>query len=92
MNNRDKRKIVLTKAFQRVQDFVDTDYVVTWDDDKVTKVNFDNGVELEHGKYCKSGIFTYEDEYDDMSCLTIPKINKELKERLQIWKKVEIKL
>lgn len=90
MNNRQRRKVLLMCAFKRVQGFIDLGYAVTWDGEEITKVNFDNGVELEHGKQCRTGIFG--DEFDDMSCLKISEINKQLAERLQVWKKVEIKL
>lgn len=91
MDHRQRRKDLLTQAFKRVQGFIDLGYAVTWDGEEITKVNFDNGVELEHGKHCRTGIFA-EDEFDDMSCLTILEINNQLAERLQVWKKVEIML
>ena len=92
MTNREKRKNLLRHAFGRVQGFIHLGYVVTWDGEAITKVNFDNGVELEHGEHCRTGVFEDSDEFDDMSCRTIPEINKYLKECLQIWKKVNIRL
>lgn len=91
-SNRRARINRLKAAFQKVEQLMKDGYVVQWDGEVVERILWDNGVELCHGDYCISGVYDELGDLSDMADLTIAEINKELSERLTIWKKVEVKL
>ena len=92
MTNRQARIKRLKEAFQKVEQLMNEGYVVQWDGEVVERIMWDHGVELCHGCYCSSGVYDDHGELSDMADYTIPEINKELKERLTVWKKIEVKL
>ena len=57
-------------------------------------MNFDwaNGLELFHDGSYSTMIYYDRGEYQDLADLTVAEINKELSERLTVWKRVEVKL
>lgn len=91
MNNRQARIKRLKAVFERCQQLMTEGYSVLWDGDEVTEIDFDGGIELLHGVFSRTGIYEDEDKYYDMASLPVKEIAAELKERLTVWKKVEIK-
>lgn len=92
MTNRQARIKRLKEAFQKVEELMNEGYVVQWDGEVVERIIWDNGVELCHGDLCASGVYDEIGEFQDLADATIAEINKELAERLTVWKRVEIKL
>lgn len=92
MSNRQARIKRLTAAFQKAEQLMNEGYVVQWDSDTVVGLRWDYGLELDHGDWCYTGIYEDSGEFEDMADHTIPEINKELSERLTVWRKVEVKL
>lgn len=92
MSNRHARINRLKAAFQKAEELMNEGYVVQWDGDTVVGLRWDYGLELAHGNWCYTGIYEDSGEFEDMADYTIPEINKELDERLSVWKRVEVKL
>lgn len=91
MNNRQARIKRLKAVFERCQQLMTEGYSVLWDGDEITEIDFDGGIELLHGAFSRTGIYEDADDYDDMASMTVKEITDELKERLTVWKKAEIK-
>jgi len=92
MTNRQARIKRLKEAFQKAEELMNEGYVVQWDGDVVVGLRWDYGLELDHGDWCYTGIYEDSGEFEDMADMKISEINKELLERLTIWKKVEVKV
>lgn len=92
MTNRQARIKRLKEAFQKVEELMNDGYVVQWDGEVVTRFEWRNGLDLEHSVGYYSGIYEDAGVYEDMADLTITEINKELAERITVWKKVEVKI
>ena len=91
-SNRQARINRLKAAFQKVEQLMKEGYVVQWDGEVVDRLYWANGLDLGHGIGLYSGIYSEDGEFQDMADLTIPEINKELSERLTVWKKFDVKL
>jgi len=91
-SNRQARINRLKAAFQKAEELMKDGYVVQWDGEVVTRFDWSNGLDLEYSVGCYSGIYDDAGVYEDMADLKIAEINKELAERLTVWKRVEIKL
>lgn len=92
MTNRQARIRRLKAAFQKAEELMKDGYVVQWGGEVVTRFEWRNGLDLAHNIGCYSGIYEDSGEFEDMADLIISEINKELAERLTVWKRVEIKL
>lgn len=92
MSNRQARINRLKAAFQKAEELMNAGYVVQWDGEVVEKFCWNNGLDLGHGVGCYSGIYEDSGEFQDMADYTIAEINEQLKERLTVWKKVEIEI
>lgn len=92
MTNRQARIKRIKATFQKVEQLMNEGYVVQWDGEVVTRFDWSSGLDLYHGVLCASGIYEDSGEFEDMADLIISEINKELLERLTIWKKVEVKV
>lgn len=92
MNNRQARIKRLKAAFQKAEALMNEGHIVQWDGEAVENFCWDSGLDLDHGNWCYSGVYADSDEFSDLADLTIAEIDAELKERLTICKKVEIKL
>lgn len=91
-NNRQARIKRLKAAFQKAEELMNEGYIVQWDGEVVTRFDWSSGLDLYHGDLCASGVYEEPTESQDLADSTIAEINKELAERLTVWKKVEIKL
>ncbi len=91
-SNRQARINRLKAAFQKAEELMNEGYIVQWDGEVVTRFDWSSGLDLYHGALCASGVYEELGEFQDLADLTIAEINKELAERLTVWKKVEIKL
>lgn len=92
MNNRQARIKRINIAFKKAEQLMNDGYIVQWDGDVVTRFDWSSGLDLYHGDLCASGVYEELGEFSDIADLTIAEINKELKERLTVWKKVEIEI
>lgn len=82
----------LKAAFQKAEELMNDGYTVLLDDNAITEFDWSDGLITSHGDYVHNVILDGDEIYADMADLTIAEINKELAERLTVWKKVEIKL
>lgn len=92
MSNRQARIRRLKAAFQKAEELMKAGYVVQWDGEVVTRFDWSNGLDLEHSVGCYSGVYDDVGTYEDLADLKIEEINEELKARLTVSKRVEIKL
>lgn len=94
-SNRQARINRLKEAFQKVEQLMNEGYVVQWDGEVVERVVVDNesvGLRFEDGVTAWLFMWFGKEEFGVLCNLTIAEINKELAERLTVWKRVEIKL
>lgn len=90
MSRRDRRIAVLNKYFKKAEEYLEKGYDVRWDGEHVVYFEWTNGLDLDHGNYCYSGIYNVNGEFEDMADLTVDEIKKQIKERLEIYKKVSV--
>ena len=99
MTNRQARINRLKAAFQKVEQLMKEGYVVQWDGEVIEKIvwsqcdlhletNYENWVTQIRIYSERSDVV----EFHDMADMNISEINKELSERLTVWKKVEAKI
>jgi hypothetical protein len=94
-SNRQARINRLKAAFQKAEELMNDGYIVQWDGEVVEKVIFnDDSLMLETNFENFIHLNTIYDNRNstDYADMKIAEINKELAERLTVWKKVEIKL
>ena len=94
-SNRQARINRLKAAFQKAETLMNEGYIVQWDGEVVEEVIFnEDSLLLETNFENFIHRTTIYDSHDstDYADRTISEINAELKERLTVWKKVEIKL
>lgn len=92
MNNRQARIKRINAAFKKAEELMNDGYIVQWDVIPVQNFDWANGLELFHNGSYSTVIYDDGGKYQDLADLTIAEINKELSERLTVWKKVEIRL
>lgn len=94
-NNRQARIKRIKESFQKAEELMNEGCVVQWDGEDVERFDWSEGLTLHHTPdhlYIATSIYYEDDAWDDLADLTIAEINKELKDRLTVWKRVEIKL
>lgn len=95
MTNRHARINRLKAAFQKAEELMKDGCVVQWDGEDVERFDWSEGLTLHHTSdhlYITTSIYYEDDAWDDLADLTIAEIENELKARLTVWKRVEIKL
>lgn len=96
MSNRQARINRLKAAFQKVEQLMKEGYVVQWDGDTVVSLNWTEGLCFGHEDdrlYTVTVMYEHDNSgFEDFADLPIDEINKELSERLTVWKRVEVKL
>lgn len=91
MTNRQARINRLKAAFQKAEELMKDGYIVQWDGVTIECFNWVEGLYLIYDDWHAFTIYS-SSGFQDMADLTIAEINKELAERLTVWKRVEIKL
>lgn len=95
MTNRQARIKRLKAAFQKVEQLMKEGYVVQWDGDIVEKVIFTNDslrLETNFENFIHRTTIYDSRDSEDYADMTIEFIESALKERLTVWKKVEVKI
>jgi len=95
MNNRQARIKRINAAFKKAEELMNDGYIVQWDGEVVEEVIFsEDSLMLETNFENFIHRTTIYDSRDsaDYADMTLEFIEEALKERLTVWKKVEIKL
>lgn len=92
MSNRQARIKRLKAAFQKAEELMNEGCIVQWYGEVVTRFDWSSGLEIYHGDCFASSIYDDVGEFQDLADSTIAEINSELKERLTVWKQVEVRL
>lgn len=93
MTNRQARIKRLKEAFQKAEELMNEGYIVQWDGEVVTRLDLSDGVTCWASANCASVVYSESDEgWNNLLDMKISEINAELKERLTVWKKVDVKI
>lgn len=97
MNNRQARIKRINAAFKKAEELMNEGYIVQWDGDTITDFVWDeSSLQLEvnsEGYITRYLIYDVDQEFgSDYADMKMSFIDEVLKERLTVWKRVEIKL